>query len=327
MRSRTFVTLSLVSLLGACTTPAIAVRVVRPGPVNLAQYGLVAVDRFGGPGCDEFAEELIAALHNTKNPLNGKEQFDVVCRRDVDKAMDSLRGRAGKTDDETGAIVERWRSARLMIKGEVREYGVTEQVRVEQIVDPQKVSHQVRIRQAQARVVVSIEVCDAQGDVVFDKVECRETVTASTKGVDCQPAPIDPAPLLASARCRVVEQYMRRVMPHEDWVKVRLYSDSKIPELRVGNSFAASGDWESALASYRDGLGRATGELQELRYMALFNLGVAQEYTNRFAEARQSLKEAYTLQQDEQIVAELANLAQRERDYQKLLEQTATPAK
>ena len=66
-----------------------------------------------------------------------------------------------------------------------------------------------------------------------------------------------------------------------------------------------------------------TGELAEVRYKALFNAGVALLYTNRFDEARESLKHAYASQQDNTILAELRNVDRREREYHALLEQGA----
>ena len=102
---------------------------------------------------------------------------------------------------------------------------------------------------------------------------------------------------------------------------MKLFKDGDFPELRAGNGLARTGTWDGALERYRGALERMTGELAEKRYKALFNIGVALEYSNEFDAAKKFLQEAYALEQDEVILREIENVGAREEEYAELLEQ------
>lgn len=313
-------------LFCGCATEAVHVRVLRPAPVNLVQYDRVAVDLFDGGGGPEIAGELTDALMTTRNPLTGQQAFEVLDRREVDRMIDDLRRRRGQSDAEAMEVLARWRSAPVLIRGQVRTHGVEEVVTQNKKVDERGTPHMLFTRTCTAEVEVTIEVAEGQGERLFDRAVLRERVNSSTAGLDQPPAAIDQAALLAAARRKVVHEYLRRVLPHEDVVAVHLYDDGDYPELRVGNRYASTGEWERALESYRTALGRMNGEAAADRYMALYNIGVALEYTNRFDEARKTLQEAYGLEQDSKILAEIDNVARREGEYTQLAEQRGTAA-
>ena len=308
-------------LFCGCATEAVHVRVLRPAPVNLVQYDRVAVDLFDGGGGTEIAGELTDALATTRNPLTGQQAFEVLDRREVDRMIDDLRRRRGQSDTEAMEVLARWREAPILIRGRVETHGVEEVVTQNKKIDERGVPHMLFTRTCTAEVHVTIEVCEGQGERLFDRAVLRERTSASTAGLDTPPAPIDQMSLLAAARRKVVDQYMRRVLPHEDVVAVQLYDDRDYAELQVGNGYARTGEWERALESYRSALARMTGEAAQDRHLALYNIGVALEYTNRFEEARQALQEAYGVEQDKKILAEIANVARREAEYAQLAEQ------
>ncbi len=72
--------LVILPILVGCATQGIHVKVMRPAPVNLGQFEVVAVDEFGGDGSAELAEKFTLALRNALNPLTGKVEFNVVDR-------------------------------------------------------------------------------------------------------------------------------------------------------------------------------------------------------------------------------------------------------
>jgi len=256
------------------------------------------------------------------NPLTGQVDFEVLDRRDVDRMLVDLRRHNGaEWDRESMAILDRWRKAEILLKGEVQVYTVKEEMLASEWLDPYGYLRVTYTRECAANLTVVIEATDTEGDRIFDTVQFREVVVERTTSVDEEPAPIDHEALLAAARHRVVERYLQRVMPHEVVVQVHLFTDGDFPFLAMGNGFARTGDWDEALASYRDALEQMTLAMHENRYKALFNLGVALEYTNQFGEAREALKESYALEQDSMILRELQNVGYRERDYARLVEQ------
>lgn len=316
------------TLLAGCATEGIHVRVMRPAPVNLGQYDLVAVDRFTGDGCDLLAADLTDGLRNSVNPLTGQTDFELVDRRDVDRMLEDLTGRGpGSSQERSMEVLERWRSAQLVLKGQVLVHEVHEERAAAPWVDPAGVQHVTVTRRATATVDTLIEAYSTDEDRLFDSVRVQEVVSAKASAVDAEPEPIDQLGLLATARKRVVARYLRRVQPHEEVVRIDLYTDGDLPQLQVGNGFAKTGDWQAAADSYREALEFATGELAEVRYKALFNLGVALQYTNRFAEARKSLKEAYALAQDGMILEQLQSVNYREQEYARLTEQGGQSAR
>ena len=104
---RAFALSTIGTLLCSCATESIQVRVMRPAPVNLGQYDLIAVESFNGNGGDELADELTTALASTRNPLTGSVDFEVLDRRDVDRMLDDLRRRQGTDwNEDAMALLE-----------------------------------------------------------------------------------------------------------------------------------------------------------------------------------------------------------------------------
>jgi tetratricopeptide (TPR) repeat protein len=329
MRIRQPVVLSLVALLAACASQqTFTVRVMKPAPVDLGRYRLVAVDRLDGDGADQLTHELSKALQGAQNPLTGKADFEVLDRAEIDRLLEDLRRRrAGATDQQTLELLERWKNAEVVIRGQIRTHKVSDEVVAQDWIDRTNGHRHVQfVRTCRARVAVNLEVVTANQERPIDQVQLDECVTRSVSALDVEPPAIEHGPLLASARQRVVQGYMDRLLPHEESVGVCLQTDGDLPELAAGNGFAMTGDWDEAARSYEAAAARAQGGLASARWKALYNLGVAQLYANRFEPARKSLKEAYSLAQEDVILGALQSVTQREREWQALQEQSRAGA-
>ncbi|MGE3172054.1 MAG: hypothetical protein AB7O97_05460 [Planctomycetota bacterium] len=315
------------ALLAGCATHGIRVPVMRPAPVNLVQFERVAVDRFEGDGCEPFSDELAEALGAAENPLNGRTAFQVLHRAQIDRAIDDLRGRrSDAADQEMMELLQRWRTAQIVLSGFVEDHGVQEEIVDELVKARDGTQHPVRVRRTAARVCVQLRATDFDGGRVFDEVQLRGAASAQTRAEDGEPAPIDPIRLLAAARAQAVQSYLQRVLPHRVYVEVALYTDGDVPDLQVGNGYAEAGNWPLAAESYRRALDAMTGELAEVRYKALFNLGVAHEFLDQFDDARKSLQEAYAIGQERMILDEIRRVEQREQEVRRLREQAGDPA-
>jgi tetratricopeptide (TPR) repeat protein len=313
--------------LGSCSTTGIRVPVLEPAPVNLVQYERVAVDRFHGDGCDPLTDQLAEALRTTPNPTTGKASFQVLSRKDIDKALDELRDRHGdEWDRRTMEVLERWRTAQIVLTGAVEQNRVQDQVVEQHTVDPKGRQICWRERHCSAEVRACLQLNDVDGKVVFDRAVLQGCAAAQTRGDGGEPACIEHEPLLAQARAQIVQQYLARVLPHQVWLQVDLYTDGSFPDLQVGNGYAETGNWQQAAESYQRALDAMTGANGAPRYKGLFNLGVACEFTDRFAEARKSLQDAYAQGQDRMILQELQRVDRREQDVRRLREQAAKPA-
>ncbi len=313
--------------LAACATQTIRVPVLVPAPVNLVGYELVAVDRFTGDGCEPLSRELAGALGSAVNPLTGKPGFVVLTRQDVDRALDGARDRRNaEFDQATMDVLERWRTAPIVLKGAVQQHVCRDRVVEEQGKDQQG-RPIVRSKQVfQATVEVMVEATDVAGNRTLDAVTLQGGASAEQwleRPDQRRAAGPDPQALLATARSEVVRQYLERVLPRQTWVEVDLYTDGDFPDLQIGNGYAEVGNWGAAVTAYDRALQTMTGELAANRYKALFNLGVAYEFSDRFADARKALEEAYALGKDSRILAELRRNEAREVEVQRLREQGA----
>jgi tetratricopeptide (TPR) repeat protein len=310
-------------LLASCATQSIRVPVMKPAAVDLVQFERVAVDRFEGEGCDPFSDQLAAALGSATNPATGKPGFTVLHRKDIDRALDELRDRHGSEwDQRTMQILEKWRTAQIVVKGRMQRHDVERQEVKEKAKDTKGAEVQRRKEVLTAHVTVCLDATDVEGNRVFDRVTMNGEATAC-RYPDENKTAIDPLPLLQTARAQVVQAYMDRVLPHQEWVSVELFTDSDFPDLAVGNGYAEAGNWQQAQAAYQRALQGMTGPHQDVRHKGLFNLGVACEFSDRFDEARKALEEAYALGHDDLCLAELKRTGQREEEVRRLRQQGA----
>lgn len=317
---------SLLCALGftACATQTIRVPVLVPAPVNLVHHAMVAVDRFTGDGCEPFSEELASGLAAAVNPLTGQPGFVVLSRKDVDRALDDARDRRDSDwNQRTMEVLERWRKAPIVLKGVVHQHVVQQRVVEEQGKDA-KGNPVARSKQVHSACVeVQLEAADVAGNRTFDAVTLRGGASAEV-WLDQRHETPDARALLAAARADVVQQYLQRVLPRQAWVSVDLYKDGDFPDLQLGNGYAAVGNWQAAVEAYERAIAQMTGDKADRRHMGLFNLGVAYEFSDRFAEARRALEESYALGQEQRALDELRRTEAREGEVQRLREQGAS---
>lgn len=318
--------LASATCFGGCSSvQGIRVPVLRPSAVNLTAYEQLAVDKFDGPGASELAREFALALRQAKNPATGKAGFQVMDHSEVDRLLDRIRGSRGDVDPRSKEVLERWRNVDLLLKGQITDNQVKERVIVTPGVDEYGHKQVHFTRRATAVVELAIVALDGQ-DQMIDRVTLRARTKAQTQRINGKPRNIDHDALLARAHRQVIRQYLLRVLPRREYIRVRLYKDKALPDLSIGNGLAQSGDWQAAHDSYERALEQATGEQENIRFKPLFNLGVALEFTNQFDEAKAKLQDAYRLEQKRLIRDEMNRLARRERDVQRLQEQVKTAA-
>jgi len=327
MNKSTLLLAGLLASLTACATQSIRVPVLVPAPVNLVQYDLVAVDRFQGEGCEQFSDQLADALQRAVNPMTGKPGFQVLHRKVIDRAVEDFRDRRGDdSSDRTIALLEQWRKAPIVLKGAVQRHDVEDRLVEERGKDPKGNVVVCQQRQCTACVRVCLEATDVEGRRVFDSTVLTGTASATSGGAGRSPVAIDHQQLLAAARSQVVQCYLDRVLPHKEWVAVELYKDSAFPDLEVGNGFAEIGNWNAALESYQRALQAMDGTATDQRPKALYNLGVAYEFTDRFDEAKKTLEEAYAAGRDQMVLCELQRVSARADQVRRLREQGAAAA-
>lgn len=314
---------ALLSLLAGCATQQFRVPVMKPAPVDLVHYERIAVDRFEGEGSEQFSDQLAEALGAAVNPMTGRQGFTVLHRKDIDKALDELRDRRGaEWDQRTMEILDHWRTAQIVLKGSMLRHDIETKVKEEKARD-QKGHDIVRhFRVMTAVVSVQLETTDVGGNRLFDRAMMTATAQAQRCLGDDPKGVLDPLPLLAGARAEVVQRYLDRVLPHQEYVAVNLYTDDALPDLQLGNGYAETGSWLQAAECYQRAVQASNGLPAEQRAKALFNFGVACEFSDRFDEARRSLQDAYALGREQLVLGELQRTNAREQEVQRLRQQS-----
>ncbi|HLU49736.1 MAG TPA: DUF6340 family protein, partial [Planctomycetota bacterium] len=206
----------------------------------------------------------------------------------------------------------------VLIHGRVTKYGVQETVQDQILGTNEGEPIFMRTRTAVAEIVCSITAADTSTGRVLDSANLTARAEDSATNLNGDPAPIDHSDLLRQVREKIVNQYITRVLPYEEWVAVRLYIDSDFPQLEVGNRLLQTGAWDEAISQYREALDRMTGELGKARWKALYNLGIALTYAGKFADARDALREAHAVSASSEALEALSIVDQREREYKAL---------
>ena len=325
---RTLCLPALLVVSSACSSmDRVSAVVMRPAEADLAQYELIAVDKFEGEAYDLMGSEVATAMRSARNPLTGDLAFELMERRELDEMLERVAGRPGaEWDTNVEQTMERWRRASLILRGRVLVHELESELTQGAVkVGEEKVRTQW-VRSATARLSVEIEATDPASGAVMDSVRYDEEVRDAVASFDRAPSPLDGEHLLGLARNQVTQRYLNRVLPHEVRINVSLFSDGDLPDLAIGNGYARTGDWVSALERYEYALGQATGKAESVRYKALFNSGVALQYTREFDSAKANLRDAYALSQKAIILAELERVQEREREHDELLAQSTPDA-
>ena len=297
-----------------CGTTMIVVPVMRPAEVNLGKIKKIAVGRVSGEAAADVEDDLIGQLIETQT-------FDVLDRSNLDKIIREYRLSMSELIDEKTALqLGNLLGAAALIFARVADHRYGEQVLEGQpYKDKDGRTHMRHTREGKAQVTINFRITDlTTGRFIFSR-DITHTATAQTNAVDGRPVRIDDSELLRSARRIVVRQFVSRIAPHWENVSVRLLTDSELPELESGISYAKIREWDRAIESFKSATERHVGH--ESRHKAFYNLGVAYEYSSRFEEAVAALHKAHELEPDNDYLAEIESCRRREREYKKLQEQ------
>ena len=304
----------LIALFAHCGSTMIVVPVMRPAEVNLGKIKKIAVGRVSGEAARDVEDDLIGQLIESQT-------FDVLDRSNLDKIIREYSLSMSELIDEKTALqLGNLLGTAALIFARVADHRYGEQVlEGEPYKDKEGRTHVRYTREGKARVTINFRITDlTTGRFVFSR-DITHTALGQTSAVDGRPARIDDEDLLKSARRSVVQQFVRRISPYWEHVNVRLLTDSELPELESGISFAKIREWDKAIEVFKSAGEKYVGH--ESRHKAFYNLGVAYEYSTRFEEAVAALQRAHELDPDDDYLAEIESCRRREREYKKLQEQ------
>ncbi len=304
----------LIALFSQCGTTTIVVPVMRPAEINLGNLKKIAVGRVSGEAARDVEDDLIGQLIET-------DAFEVLDRSNLDRIIREYRLSMSELIDEKTALqLGNLIGAAALIFARVADHRYNEQVlQGDPYKDKEGKTHVRHTREGKARVMIHFRITDlTTGRFIYAK-DITHDALGQTSAVDGRPPRIDDEDLLRSARRTVVRQFVNRVAPHWENVHVRMLTDSELPELESGVSYAKIREWERAIELFKSATDKYAGH--ESRHKAFYNLGVAYEFSARFEEAVAALHKAFELYADNDYLAEIESCRRREREYKRVQEQ------
>jgi len=301
-------------LFSQCGTTTIIVPVMRPAEINMGKLKKIAVARVTGEAALDVEDDLISQLLEART-------YEVLDRVNIEKILLEYRLSSSDLIDERTALqIGKMVGAAAFISARVSDYKYDEQVaQGDPYKDKDGKTHVRHTRNGAAKVTVNFKITDlTTGKYIYSR-DVTDVATAQTFAVDGRPGRIDDDEMLKSARRNVVRKFVNKISPHWENVNVRFLTDSDLPELESGVSYAKIREWERAIELFQSAGEKYAGH--KSRHKAYYNLGVAYEYSSQFGDAMAALRKAYDLEPDNDYMAEMENCRWREREHNRLKEQ------
>lgn len=291
---RSLVLVALAScLLQSCVNYKnyISVPVIRPSEINTNGYTKVYVETLTDFDRYHHDGELIRSAV-IEQLANGKQ-------------VQVLMQPAYKAVLDTGLMI---------ISGSVLNYSYREDIKTEEKCLPRKIWYKDSTGKKQEKVVndsvvidytrlgaldisVQFRISDAATGTLLGVRTLSDGVSLRTDQRNGTPAPIRLAPAETDVRMRIASALAHLIFPYKVYESVVLFWDEELPELRRGNSFASSGEWDYAIAEYKKAIS-ANPKHQNI-HKAWYDMGIAYQYTLNFAKAEECFREALRLEPDE----------------------------
>ncbi len=117
----------------------------------------------------------------------------------------------------------------------------------------------------------------------------------------------------APLRERIISRFVAEISPHDRRVRVTLFEDSDMPELKSGIGFARAGRWKDALGLFLEATEKH--HAHEEIHKAYYNAGVAFEYTHQYDLAREYLEKAVQISDEDEYLEELSRCRRYEQEW------------
>jgi hypothetical protein len=264
----------------------------------MSEHKKIAVVEISGLGGLEVADTLTQELIDSGH-------FDVLDRRTIRHILrEHHLGKSGYLDPENSVELGRLIGSTAMIFGNVsrRDYRKIKSHRDVTCTD-RKSKAKYPCRKFTITGIWDLKVTLRVVDTATGEIITMKTLT---KNREKSASDYDSAPRISWNReaffdglvSQVVQDFMAVIAPHREYVKLQLFSDSKLPELSEGIYLAKRGNWNGAIWNFRNAVERAyntPGITPELKARAHYNLGVSLGYSGRYNEGIMELNRAVSI--------------------------------
>jgi curli biogenesis system outer membrane secretion channel CsgG len=315
----------LIVSLTACT-PTVKLYRMKPAEINLSSYKKIAVGGISGQGGDEVGAILTQALLDSK-------QFEVMDREHLFSVMrEHNLAYTGYFDSKTTAKLGKMIGSSALVFGKVlrRDYGQSESSGQSTCVDQhgRKSPCYIYTIKGTWKLDVDLQLID----VTTTKVLAAYTKPYSTSRENSMTNGHPDANWDVNQEFRelaedAVKDFMKKIAPYKERVKVKIFTSSDLPDLAVGLKYAEQGDWYIAIDYFKaacENADRNPSIKPELRAQAHYDLGIAYGYSGMdYNKALEELRTAKNIYPDEVFYSEMDKIKQFMDDDMKLKKQGA----
>jgi hypothetical protein len=293
---------------GAGCGPSARMIVMKPAEVDLKGVRNIGVAEFAGTRGADVADRLVEGLVRSG-------RFEVVDREHLrDLLREQRLAASGLVDEDSAVQAGNLAGVQALVFGRVDRRNEVQ--RGDRWCDSKGRCHTPYQRQARCEVAATVKVILAETGRVAATKTFSEWNQASTSADDRLPDEIDVDALCDLALDRVGEDFVRALSPHPVKVAVRFKKLGDDASQR-GFELAKHGQMDLAAEAFLEASQQAFDDPED-QARALFNLGLAYQYTDRFQKAEEALKAAIRLDPDKDYVAELERCRRNEADRRRL---------
>lgn len=274
--------LLLLAVLAACN-PAIRVPYQRPAKINLRGVNQIAIGGIYGQGGDVLYTDLGQAIFNSN-------RFQLVDRQNTERLLAEIAFQnSGFVSESQTAQVGKLFGAGALIFINISNYTAADRVeKTNSYTDSNGVAHTDWRRTSWGVVEAGFQVIDCETGRVLAIENLKGYYEEYLTATDQQPGYSDPNNLLSRARADIVGQFIRVIAPYEDYALIKFAKDRDIPQFEAGIRAIQTGNWGEGIRQFEAAYAAYPSDPR-----AMYNLGVAYEYTWQFDRALPLLEKAY----------------------------------
>jgi len=331
MRIKTWVNLILVLAISlimiGCAAVGVQVPVMRPAEIDLKGKNELIVGEISGRGGNKIGSYI-------KERVIGTGRFKLVDRKHLNRVLDELKlSQSDLADSESRKKLGKLMTGSILIMGQINDYRYNEDLKKERrtcIRYNAKIKKSVNYpctyyqRSGVALASAAFDVIDIETGEILRAKTVKSTQTETTSAYDGTPSGIDGNALLDQCARKVAVDFLKAIAPWKQILTVNFMKHGDLPMLETGINYAKAGQWNDAIAQFKQGVEQAatTPKIDpKTAGKAHWDLGLAYEYTNRFDDAIVHIKKAFSLSGNEDYLKELKNVERRKIESKRLKEQ------
>lgn len=314
----------LVMLFVLGCASSMKVNRVKPAEINLSSYKKIAIGGIEGNGGLEVNSQLTQALFDCG-------RYEVLDRENLNSIIKEQKLSISDTfDPETSAELGKLIGSAAIIFGNVtrRDYNQSNSYSKGTCTDGKgnKYSCTTYYTKGLWNLNVQLKVIDTSTGKILATKAFQQKEDKSVSATNAQPSiDWDRDSVFDELTGALVNDFMKVIAPYTVCVTVKLYNDSKLPEMKLGIAFAERGDWNSAVEQFKIACQNAHNNPEikpKLIARAHYNLGIALGYSGiDYDQAINELNEAVKVNSEDIFFTEIANIKQFKKDDAKLKQQ------